>query len=244
MRIAVLSDVHGNRFALEAVLEDIRSTNPDALANLGDQVFGSADPAGAYALQRDLDAVAVRGNTEEMYTADLKELEGARTQVEWLRAQLPPESVEYLKGLPLTTTLADGEVLLAHGDLQSPWEALMYTKNEGGEGNRLASPDELLERAKDFPAVRVMVVGHTHREHLSVQNGVTFINAGAVSRQGHGDPAARWVLLEKHGQFWNVSFRRVEYDWEAAARWIEEHFPQGRVEAAQLRTGKLSKGAP
>ncbi|AFZ65630.1 metallophosphoesterase family protein [Deinococcus peraridilitoris] len=240
MRIAVISDVHGNRFALEAVLEDLRAQSPDLIANLGDQVFGSADPAGAYALQRELKATEVRGNTEDMYTADLNDLDNARSQVEWLRGQLPPESISYLSGLPLTQTLADGEVLLAHGSLTSAWEPLMFTAGMGGKPSRLANPDELLARAQAFPGTRVVVVGHTHREHLSSQHGVTFINAGSVSRQMHGDPAARWVLLEKRAGFWNVSFRRLQYDWDSAARWIEEHYPEGGAEARQLRTGLLS----
>lgn len=240
MRIAVISDVHGNRFALEAVLEDLRSTAPDLIANLGDQIFGSADPAGAYALQQKLGAMEVRGNTEEVYTADLNELEGARAEVEWLRGQLPPSSLEHLKNLPLTATLADGEVLLAHGSPTSAWDALMFTRDEDAPKPRLAYPDELLERVGEFQGARVVLVGHTHREHLSVQNGVTFVNVGSVSRQMHGDPAARWVLLERRAGFWNVSFRRVEYDWERAARWIEEHHPEAGAEAGQLRTGTLS----
>ncbi len=241
MRVAVLSDVHGNRFALEAVLKDVRACSPDVIDNLGDQVFGSADPAAAYALQRELGAVEVRGNTDEMYAADLSELEGARSQVEWLRGQLPPEAAQNLRNLPVTATLADGEVLVAHGDLQSSWQALVFTREEAVNQTRLASPDELLERAKDFPAARVVIVGHTHREHLSVQNGVTFVNTGAVSRQMHGDPAARWVLLEKRGPFWNISFRRVEYDWEAAARWIEERYPDKQDEAQHLRLGRWQR---
>ena len=65
MRVAVISDVHGNAFALDAVLQDLRAASPDVIVNLGDQIEGSADPARAAAVQAGLGAVEVRGNNEE-----------------------------------------------------------------------------------------------------------------------------------------------------------------------------------
>ena len=64
------------------------------------------------------------------------------------------------------------------------------------------------------------------------------VNCGAVSRQKDGSPLARWVLLEGEGDAWNVTFRRVPYDVEAAARWAEAHAQGGAQEARQLRTGR------
>ncbi|WP_216317912.1 metallophosphoesterase family protein [Deinococcus aestuarii] len=235
MRVAILSDVHGNRFALEAVLADLRSLAPDLICNLGDTVWGGADPAGAWALQMREAPPTVRGNTDEFLLADPAELD-AETRVgrEFLERELggvPPE----LAALPVTATVADGEVLLAHGAPSSPWDALFLVKE--GDAVRPALPVEMLERVAAWPAARVVVVGHTHKEQVATRRGVTFVNAGSVSRQGHGDPAARWVLLERRAGFWNVTFRRTAYDVEAAARWAEAHAPNGAQEARQLRTG-------
>lgn len=235
MRLAVLTDVHGNRFALEAVLEDLRGTQPDAVYNLGDTVWNGADPAGAWALQRQHAPPTVRGNTDEYLLADPAELDPeTRSHRDFLEGQLggvPPE----LAALPLTATAGDGEVLLAHGSTDSAWNALFLTE-EGG-GARPAQPGELLERVREWPGARVVVVGHTHTEGLRTQGGVTFVNAGAVSRQKDGDPTARWVLLERRAGVWNVTFRRVPYDTEAAARWAEAHLPEGAQEARVLRSG-------
>ncbi|WP_049775044.1 metallophosphoesterase family protein [Deinococcus proteolyticus] len=100
MRVAVISDTHGNAFALRAVLADIRATAPDLMLNLGDQVYGKADPRTAYELQAELGAVEVHGNTEEI-------LSGSGELRDWLRAQLPAEA-GCLPQTPLTQTAAEG----------------------------------------------------------------------------------------------------------------------------------------
>lgn len=107
MRLAVISDTHGNAFALRAVLADIRAAAPDLILNLGDQVYGKADPRTAYELQAELGAAEVRRNTEEM-------LMGSGEFHDWLRAQLPAKSMRLLRR-SLTQTVADGQVFACHG---------------------------------------------------------------------------------------------------------------------------------
>ena len=235
MRLATLSDVHGNAFALEAVLADIKSASPDALYNLGDTVWGGVDPARAWALQREHAPPTVRGNTDEYLltdSADLKEETRAyRAFVEGQLGGVPPE----LAALPVSATVADGAVLLAHGSPRDPWEDLLLTGK--GAHTRAATHAEVRERLGNTSA-QVVVVGHTHHEMLDAQGGLTVVNAGPVSRQRDGQSAARWVLLEERGGVWNVQFRRVPYDVEAAARWAEAHAPDGDKEARQLREGK------
>ncbi len=235
MRIALFSDVHGNRFALEAVLCDIEAHTPDAIANLGDQVWGGADPAGAWKLQQQLDALTVRGNTDEFLGLPLDQLEQFRVLGEWLHTQLQTSTTGILAAFPVAAELADGAVVVAHGSLQNPSDALMLTREN--EQVRPATLQEMLERTLAYPNAKVFVVGHTHTEMLFATQGKTFVNAGAVSRQGYGDPAARWVLLEERAGAWNVDFRRVPYDSEIAAQWALAHCPLGEQEAKQLRSG-------
>lgn len=235
MRLAVLTDVHGNAFALEAVLSDIQSTLPDAIYNLGDTVWGGADPARAWALQQEHAPPTVRGNTDEMI-AGWHEDRGQPWQG-WVKAQVPAQVPALLGALPTTAEVAGGEVLLAHGSVHNAWEALFDVPKDGVFFP--AHPRQMLERVQEWPDVRVVLVGHTHREALACEGGVTFVNVGSVSRQFQGDPAARWVLLEKRGGEWSVGFRRVEYDVEAAARWALAHCPLGETEARHLRTGRF-----
>lgn len=238
MKIAIFGDVHGNRFALEAVLEDVASQRPDAWVNLGDGLFGGADPAGAWALQQrvrhEYGALEVRGNTDERLAEPLEAVTEKRDMLEWLRAQLPPEAPAHVGGLPLHVTLAGGAVVCGHGTPGSAWDYLLWDKKAG----RWRTDAEVLDTLGSVPAARVVVVGHSHREHLRHIGGLTLVNCGAVSRQKDGDPQARWLLLEGKGERWNVQFRRVPYDVEAAAAWAEAHAHAGEKEARQLRTGR------
>lgn len=236
MRIAVFGDVHGNRFALEAVVQDMERHAPDAWVNLGDQVFGGADPAGAWRLQQDLKArygvLEVRGNTDERLGQPLTDVTEKRETLAWLQGVLPEGAGADVAGLPTGVTLAGGHVLAAHGTPDSAWAYLLR------DGKAWAGDDLVRERLGEVGQAHVVVVGHSHLEHLRQLGPLTVVNAGAVSRQKDGSPLARWVLLEGEGEVWNVTFRRVPYDVEAAARWAEEHAPGGGKEAADMRTGR------
>ena len=238
MRIAVFGDVHGNRFALEAVVQDIERHQPGAWVNLGDQLFGGADPARAWALQQRLKALygvfEVRGNTDERLGEALTEATAKRGMLEWLHGVLPEGAGASVAALPTSVTLAAGAVLAAHGTPDSAWTYLLRD-GDGWGGDGLVH-----ERLGDVGPARVVIVGHSHLEHVRQLGPLTVVNAGAVSRQKDGCPLARWVLLEGEGDAWNVTFRRVAYDVEAAARWAEEHAYHGTKEAAQLRTGRAS----
>jgi predicted phosphodiesterase len=232
VRVAVFGDVHGNRFALEAVVADIERQQPDAWVNLGDQLFGGADPAGAWRLQQNLKArcgvLEVRGNTDERLGEPLTETTPKREMLGWLHGVLPEGAGAYVAGLPTSVTLAGGEVLAAHGTPDSAWTSLLR------DGDAWASDTLVRERLGDVGAARVVIVGHSHLEHVRQLGNLTVVNAGAVSRQKDGSPLARWVLLERQGEAWSVSFRRVAYDVEAAARWAEGHASEGaRSEGAR-----------
>lgn len=236
MRTAVFGDVHGNRFALEAAVQDMERHAPDARVNLGDQVFGGADPAGAWQLQQELKArsgvLEVRGNTDERLGQPLTGTTEKREMLAWLHGTLPEGTGTSVAGLPTHVTLADGEVLAAHGSLDSAWTYLLR------DGKTWATDEVVRERLGDIGAARVVVVGHSHLEHVRQLGPLTVVNAGAVSRQKDGSPLARWVLLEGEGDAWSVTFRRVPYDVEAAACWAEQHAHGGRQEAAELRSGR------
>lgn len=236
MKIALFSDVHGNRFALEAVLKDIEAARPNQIANLGDQVWGAADPAGAWALQQGLDAVQVRGNTDEMVSSHYDTLgERAHAYGSWLRSVLPYDATDFLAALPTNAKLADGEVVIAHGALHDTWEALLF--DFGDKEPTPKTEEDLSSQAADFPNAKVFVVGHTHRELIRTVDGVTSINGGPVSRPFDKLPLARWTLLEKRGASWSVTFKRVEYDVAEALKWAQENSPYGEEETKLLDVG-------
>lgn len=234
MKLALFSDVHGNSFALEAVLNDVLKHKPDLVANLGDSVWGVSNPHGTWHLLQQIYTVGVRGNTDELVSTKFDTLdEQSHAYASWIREQLPHDAVSILGNLPMTQELADGEVVIAHGALHDTWDALLFELKP--DNPRLRDDNELLEQAQTFPKAKVFVVGHTHREVVRVLGGITFINLGPVSRPFDRHPSARWLLLEKQGQQWSPSLKRVEYDVDKAIEWAKAYSPFGEQEEKLLK---------
>jgi len=242
MRVAIISDVHGNAFALEAVLRAVGEASPDLIVNLGDQVEGSADPARAAALQWELagaGALEVRGNNEEKFWPGGRRSPLAREYGDWLETQLDGATRARLAALPLTARTPDGAVFACHGTPASAWDSLLWVwqPDPGGGGfYRAREPRELGALVEPLGA-EVVLCGHTHRPGATRVGDTLVVNVGAVSDQVDGDPRARWTLLTRERARWMVEFRAVSYDIEAAVRWSHEHSSFGEGEAALLRSG-------
>lgn len=244
MRAAVISDVHGNAFALDAVLAEVRAAAPDLIVNLGDQIEGSADPARAAALQAELGALEVRGNNEEKLWLGGRRAKISKEIGAWLDTQVDAATLARLAALPLTAHVLDGRVLACHGTPHSAWDMLLWewqSEPERGHGAgfyRARDPRELRALVEPLGA-EVVLCGHTHRAGATRVGDTLVVNTGAVSDQVDGDPRARWTLLERREGRWTADFRAVPYDVEAAARWSRQHSPFGEFEAALLRSGEM-----
>ncbi|MEW6420210.1 MAG: metallophosphoesterase family protein [Deinococcota bacterium] len=242
MRVAVISDVHGNAFALGAVLREIRAATPDLIVNLGDQVEGPADPARAAAMQLDLareGALEVRGNNEEKLWPGGRRSRLAREYGAWLETQVGAAELARLAALPLTARALDGALFACHGTPTSTWDSLLWVWQPEGEDRgfyRARDPRELCALVQPLGA-EVVLCGHTHRPGATRVGDTLVVNAGAVSDQVDGDPRARWTLLTRGPQGWNVDFRAVPYDIGAAVCWAKEHSPFGPAVAPLLRSG-------
>ncbi|CAM3190959.1 metallophosphoesterase family protein [Deinococcus saxicola] len=244
MRVAVISDVHGNAFALEAVLADIRAAPPDLIINLGDQIEGSADPARAAALQAELGAIEVRGNNEEKLWPGGRRAKISKEIGAWLATQMDAAALARLAALPLTAHALDGRLFACHGTPQSAWDMLLWhweDEPERGPGAgyyRARDPRELRAIIEPLNA-EVVLCGHTHRAGATRVGDTLVVNSGSVSDQVDGDPRARWTLLEERGGHWTADFRAVTYDIEAAVRWSQTHSPFGEFEAMLIRSGEM-----
>ncbi|SMB95391.1 metallophosphoesterase family protein [Deinococcus hopiensis] len=244
MRVAVISDVHGNAFALEAVLREVRAAAPDLLVNLGDQIEGTADPARAATAQRELaqtGALEVRGNNEEKLWPGGRRSPLSREFGTWLERQLDPPDLARLATLPLTARALDGALLACHGTPESAWDSLLWVWQPEGEGQgfyRSRDPRELRALLEPLEA-EVVLCGHTHRAGATRIGDTLVVNAGSISDQADGDPRARWTLLTRRPDGWSVAFRAVPYDIEAAVRWSETYSPYGAFEAHLLRSATL-----
>jgi predicted phosphodiesterase len=215
MRIAVLSDIHANLPALDAVLDDAGPV--DAIWHLGDVVGYGPDPDGVVERLRSAGAVGVRGNHDAAACGG-SEIDwfnpDARRAMEWTRTAISPTTAAWLDALPERRTV--GEIELVHGSPREPiWE---YVTSVSVARANLA----LLE-------ARIGLHGHTHVpiawledggriEVVRPDGGATLelrgrralLNPGSVGQPRDGDPHASYAILEPEAGA--ITWHRVAYD--------------------------------
>ncbi len=224
MRYAVLSDIHGNLEALEAVLADA-SEEADAVLCLGDVVGYGADPVACVEIVGARAATIVAGNHEHA-VAGLLDLEWfnpyARAAAEWTRERLDADHVSYLAALPLTSEVAGATLVHASPRRPEEWDYLI-------------SAEDGFDAFAAF-STRLCFVGHSHvpgfwslgssgPEYLPGANGVTLehgrrylVNVGSVGQPRDRDPRAAYALWDvERGR---LGIRRVPYEIERAQRKI------------------------
>jgi len=217
MRIAIFSDIHGNRHALGAVLADIDSEAPDRVYCLGDLVGYGAFPNEVIERIRDRAIPTIMGNSDDGVGFDKDECGCAYTDPEmkrlgnvsliWTREAVTPENKEFLRSLlPNIRLNVEGkEILLVHG---SPRKINEYVYED-----RLAASLEHIAKSAEAD---VLVFGHTHLPYSKKVAGVLLVNDGSVGKPKDGDARACYVILDV-GDEVKVEFRRVPYDVSAAA---------------------------
>jgi predicted phosphodiesterase len=223
VRIAVISDIHGNRPAFDAVLQAVAGRRCDRIWSLGDLVGYGAEPDACVDLAREHAAVSLAGNHDLGVTGAIP-LEqfsrGAALAATWTRETIRPDTMEYLQTLESSAVLQDAA--LYHASPRDPvWEYVL-------------SPLQA-ELCLDAQARRVSLIGHSHvalyfarlsgvsatggtrtdGEGLDIGDGEWLLNPGSVGQPRDGDPRAAWLELDL-GE-WIATHHRVDYDIAAAA---------------------------
>jgi predicted phosphodiesterase len=235
MRIAVVSDIHGNLAALEAVIADLRVTAPDRVFHGGDLADGGAHPVEVVDTIRALGWSGVLGNTDEMLfrpqaLADFasgspapKALWDAIGEMAaWTRDRLGQERLDWMAALPLLQI--QEPMALLHASPGDPWRA------PGAEAD-----DAELEQIYGALGQPVAVYGHIHRPYVRVLKALTVANSGSVGLSYDGEPRAAYLLLD--GSI--PTIRRVEYELqEEAAALLACGIPHGEWTARMLRSAQ------
>jgi len=223
MRVAVVSDIHGNRHAFDAVLTEVRDARVDELWCLGDLVGYGAEPDACVELARAHVGLCLAGNHDLAVTGEIPLDEfsrGAGLAARWTQEVIEAENLSYLERLKPQRT--DLEVGLYHASPRDPvWEYVLSAL--------------LAELCLDRQEHRVCLVGHSHvalsfsrgggepatgearrgGTELDVGDGEWLLNPGSVGQPRDGDPRAAWMVLDL-GR-WTATYRRTEYDIAGAA---------------------------
>ncbi len=221
MRVALLGDIHGNSFALAAVLGAARAAGVEKLLITGDFVGYYFWPRAVLDMLRDWDVEAVRGNHEDMLIyalaapVSLEKIGAAYgsglstaietltpTQIDWL-CQLPhPRSFEF-----------DGRsLLLCHG---SPWDVDQYVYPD--------AKSDLLQRCAES-AYDWVVMGHTHYPMVERVGEVLLVNPGSVGQPRNRIPAAHWALLDTASQ--ELVLMTAPYDVSPVVAFAAQRHPE------------------
>jgi predicted phosphodiesterase len=241
MQVAVVSDIHGNRQAFEAVLDEIAASDCQELWCLGDLVGYGADPDACVELARQNAAICLAGNHDLVVCGALPMEEfsrGAALAAQWTQRTIAPETRAYLERLE--PTKLDEEVGLFHASPRDPvWEYVL-------------SPLQA-EMCLEVQEHRVCLIGHSHvalsfsrlawrsatgqtrdaGEELEISDGEWLINPGSVGQPRDGDPRAGWLELDLDR--WRATYRRTEYDIAGAGAAIRAaHLPASLAERLEF----------
>ena len=219
MRVAVVTDIHGNRHALFAVLADLRRVGADQVVFGGDAALFGSRPRECFERVLDLGWRLVQGNTDR-YIADLPsklatldDPDGAqasflRANVAWAAERLGPALVRQLGAMARQVSVQSpaGTVLVVHG---SPGD------DETGWSRH--DDEETVARVIGPTEAAAVASGHTHTAIIRHAGQVLAVNCGAVGRSHDGQPGlATYAVLDDSGGRWSAELRRVDYDFRAA----------------------------
>lgn len=244
IRIALVSDIHGNLPALEAVVADTRRRGVTSIVNLGDSLSGPLLPAETARFLMAQDWVQLAGNHERQLL-EFNEQGGGQSDA-YAHSQLGAEVFEWMRSLKHSQPL-DAQIHLCHGTPRNDVEAFLESLE--GDRTRPATLEEISARCT-LRDPRVIACGHTHIPRVTQSaTGQLLVNPGSVGLQAYeddhphryyvenGDAYARYATIEQRGGQWHAQIHPVPYDFESMARLAEKN---GRPEWARaLRTGTV-----
>lgn len=208
MRIAIVSDIHGNLTAFEAVLKDLRQTSPDLIFHGGDLAQAGSSPVEIIDCIRDLGWPGVVGNADEVlfrpeslteFSSQMPQLQPLWAAIQetawWTCDALGAERIAWLSSLPRSQSR--GPMTLVHASPQSLW------RSPGHDAS-----DAELESIYSPLGQPIAVYAHIHRSFIRTIAPTTIVNTGSVSLSYDADRRAAYLLLDDS----KPEIRRVEYD--------------------------------
>jgi len=238
MRIALISDIHGNLVALEAVLADMAQNGPfDEVVVAGDLAWSGPWPAEVVDRVRALDAVVIQGNTDAFFRRQPDDAPEGKHEARfarhltWMLQQLGSERANYLASLPFSHRISPApghDLLVVHAnpiDLDQPITSQMSE----------ADLDKLLLPEHGEPDWEVLAFGHIHVPFTRRWRGRLLVDVASVGSPMDGDRRAAYAILTWDGTTWHAEHRRVFYETPVVVRQMREGgLPRGKHFAERL----------
>lgn len=222
---AIISDIHGNSLAFEAVLNDIKSRGIETVINLGDHFFGALEPEVVAGMIRKNPMLCISGNTDREI---LQAIDNGFTKdgMDRVKAELSGQSISWLRSLPKTSS-CDGLFFVCHGTPESDDEYLL--EKVAAHGVFVYNDEELIAKTKNIKE-SIILCGHSHVNRvIYLSNDQIILNPGSVGLPaylGTGEhrfamesmtPHAKYAIVNADGN--NISIEQVlcAYDWHKAS---------------------------
>lgn len=224
-KLAVLADVHGNRWALEAILDELDRRGVQTILDLGDSLYGPLDPAGTARLLVERSVSGIAGNEDRLLVEGGEA--GSNPSLSYTLSQLNGVARKWLGGLPAVKQVP-GELYACHGTPGSDHEYLLEEVTPNCV--RLRDGGVLAERLAGLDAPLILC-GHSHLPRLvQLPDGRLIINPGSVGLPAYqdthpwphamesGSPHARCAILSRLVAGWQVDLVAVPYDVNSAVQ--------------------------
>lgn len=239
MKVAFISDIHGNAVALDAVLHDIKKKEVDKIYVLGDICYRGPEPKRSLELVRSLHTEVIKGNADEWVVRGVREgevpdkaLDLMNQERQWTVEQLEPSDIEYLKNLPTALGLNINGVNIDayHATPDSLFEIVLPN-----------AEDEKIEETMMKPGdSQIYVYAHIHRPYIRYIKGKVIMNVGSVGLPFDEVTKASYGLIEIEEGDWQTSIVRVSFDLEKVIQLYEEvQYPNAAMMKEVIRNAKI-----
>ncbi|OMP67172.1 metallophosphoesterase family protein [Domibacillus epiphyticus] len=221
MKIAFISDIHGNAVALDAVLCDIKKKQVDKIYVLGDICYRGPEPKRSLQLIQSLNTNVIKGNADEWVVRGVQKgevpdsaIDMMNTEREWILSNLEKEDIDYLQKLPkeLQFDAAGLSIHVFHATPDSLFDVVVPGESDDILKTKLMSSSES----------DVYVYAHIHKPYIRFINGKVLINIGSVGLPFDGVKKSSYAIIKIEECQISTSIERVEFDVEKVVKQYEQ----------------------